>query len=810
MSNFTKWAYWISLALLAFIASCSGKSDSGESDISGESIYRAGSSVAAASFSESGRVDLFLVDAKGRAAAIHDGDYINPGTQKFAVKIDCDPSTIDKVFVTDGGVYQVQATPQDGMYIGEFYIREDNLYQVMLVQVIHRNGRATKEKIVIRTSGPDDDGQYVKNGMGLLIAQEILDGQKEALAGILDARIRQVFDYTVRKNGSLVTELSFGDNNASSKDIIISSFESADSAIYPNAALHISFVVKNVSLKAMPLYNQALIASDGNDLAVDAYLSFEDRNAQGNTRLILDFMGSTRVAFAKPFFLKGVVEDLIASGIHACDLPPIALDLVEGAQSLKNYLPGRLTINGSDILLEDLISGLDLDLRKYLFVDLYSLPDAAPGELALGLGFCLESYDDIQWETASDTIPPEQTDAEEIFDDMFRTTIDSSFEAIRLKYRGVITELSYGDNDSRTDDFVINGFIFLDSGAQDTRTAQVNFTVKQVDLNAVSLFGIPLIHTIDNDLTIDAVFSIQYRDGNAGRQMVIDTQSVSEVSFSKVFIGKTGVEGLIRQDLLDMDEKSFGVEDVLSGLTLGIDMAKALSTQEVYPAFPHKIPVFQSPGWTLDLPDSYTITCSVSQNTINKLLANLLDSMSEWDAKELIIPILGNDFAGFNTARSVSEETIIRLSVPPAVDLRSSSIHLLIPDVILQYRVSGVPQWEASIDLDLIVIPSVAGKKLNLHVTPAEGQNHFHVMKDNRGNLGIFDHSSLVDNIVKRLPGMLGGSSGDPLVSIDLAAWEPTIVLHEGKQVMRVTSGNGYLAIDLAASSLDLEDFIGF
>jgi len=805
MGVLTKWACRVSLVLLVLFASCSGKSNSDEPDISGESIYRAGTSVKAVSFSESINIELFL-DVNGTMTAVHDGDYIKPGNQKVAVKVKSDPSTIDRVYVTDGGIYQVQAILQDDVYECEFNIGEGNIYQVILIQVIHSSGRANKEKIVVRTSRSNAGTEYIKNGMGLLVAQEILDGQNETLAEILDVKIRQVFNYTLQKSGSLVTQLQYGDNNASTRDIIITSLEVADSEQYPEAALHVSFIIKNVSLKALPLFSQTLIETQGNDLAADVYLSFKDTGDGEGPRLILDFLGSARVAFATPFFLERIVEDLIASDMEKCNLPPAAFDLAQSVNPLSSFLSSPFNINGSDVRLSSLVS--ELDLRKYLFVDLYGLTGGvAQGHLALGFGFSLDGYDDIQWETVPEAMPQDQTNAEEIVNVMFKTTIDAAFESIRQKYQGLVTELSYGDNDPGTDDFVINGLTLLSSGALNTRAARVNFTVKQVDLNAVNLFAIPLIHTTDNDLTIDAVFNIEYPE--TGAQIFISTESVSDVKFSKIFIGDIVVEGLIKQDLLDMDDEPFQVEEILSGITLGINLAEALSSQERYPAFPEKVPVYQSPGWKLDLPDPYTISCAISQHAINRLFSNFLDGMTEWDTKDLIIPILGNDFPGFNIARSPSEETIVRLSVPPVLDLSSSVIHILLPDVILQYRVSGIPQWEASVDLDLIVTPSVAGKKLNLFVTPAEGQNHFHIMKDNRGNLGIFDHSPLVETIVKRLPAMLGGAPEDPAVSIDFTAWEPTIIFYNVSTPLRVASGDGYLYIYMAASSLDLEDYIG-
>lgn len=142
--------------------------------------------------------------------------------------------------------------------------------------------------------------------------------------------------------------------------------------------------------------------------------------------------------------------------------------------------------------------------------------------------------------------------------------------------------------------------------------------------------------------------------------------------------------------------------------------------------------------------------------------------------------------------------------------MRTTGIRLLIPDVILQYRISGIPQWEASIDLDLDINPVVRNSKLNFFVTPVEGRNHFHIMRDNRGNLGLLDHSSLVYDVMKGLPKMLGGTDGGPLLSLDLDSWQPTVVLKPGEDPVRISAAGGYLSIDLAASSLDLAKYIDF
>jgi hypothetical protein len=126
----------------------------------------------------------------------------------------------------------------------------------------------------------------------------------------------------------------------------------------------------------------------------------------------------------------------------------------------------------------------------------------------------------------------------------------------------------------------------------------------------------------------------------------------------------------------------------------------------------------------------------------------------------------------------------------------------------VQYRLAGEPQWEASIDLDLIVTPIVEGGKLNLYVTPTTGRNHFHIMKDNKGKLGLFDHSDLVDSTIRHLPEMLGEADGGPVASVDLDSLGADIVFKDVDLPIRVTASGGFLYIDLDAFSIDLVKYL--
>ena len=146
----------------------------------------------------------------------------------------------------------------------------------------------------------------------------------------------------------------------------------------------------------------------------------------------------------------------------------------------------------------------------------------------------------------------------------------------------------------------------------------------------------------------------------------------------------------------------------------------------------------------------------------------------------------------------------MRLSVPPAVDVRDSRIRLSIPDIVFQYRTSGGPQWEASVDVCLTVTPAAYWNRLDIDLSCVSGKNRFHVMRDNPGNLGIFDHSSLVEDVLGGLPRLLGGSPGSAFLSLGLDSWEPSLVFEDRDEPVLISAGGGYLFVDMAVGGIDI------
>jgi hypothetical protein len=164
-----------------------------------------------------------------------------------------------------------------------------------------------------------------------------------------------------------------------------------------------------------------------------------------------------------------------------------------------------------------------------------------------------------------------------------------------------------------------------------------------VDLRALTLFNIPLISTQDNDLTIDAVYSVICSSDSS--EITLRVRDVNDVSFAECFNGcilpnccpdKALVEGLIEDHLLEMGDKVFAMDEIISEVSLGLDISGALASQGEYPVFPAFVPYLQVPAWDLALADNANLRCAVSQDSLNWLMNNSLTTMPDRDARDFL------------------------------------------------------------------------------------------------------------------------------------------------------------------------------
>jgi hypothetical protein len=192
-----------------------------------------------------------------------------------------DTSNIDKVLLSDGGVYQVEAVKQGDSYQADFIINNDRLYATVLVQAIHKNQRASKEKIVFKTFKDVSDEKMITNGIGILASNDILYGNKELLAAELDKFVGEAFNSIKTQDSDIISSLSYGDNNPNTIDIEIVDFKSVHNAAYPSAVIHLDFIIHDVTLAALNIKGQDLITTKNNDLNMDMFIAIDDQGSGG-------------------------------------------------------------------------------------------------------------------------------------------------------------------------------------------------------------------------------------------------------------------------------------------------------------------------------------------------------------------------------------------------------------------------------------------------------------------------------------------------------------------------------------------------
>jgi hypothetical protein len=802
--------YFSTLILFIFFSfsliGCSGGSQADKA-ISGESMDNPGASVGALSFQDAYPIALQLQTPSGDFITVQDGQYVEPGKKRLAAVIHGDSSSIDKVYFTDGGLYQVEAMKQGESYQADFTINNDRLYSSVLVQVIHKSQRASKEKFVFKTFQDVANDKLMLNGIGVLISNDLLNDNLEFITSSLDKYVSEAFNYINYQDSSIVTSLSYGDNNSSTCDVEINTFEPVHNDNYPFAVIHLVFTIHSVSLTAINVCGQDLITTKNNNLKVETYVALEGQGADGKHCLAINLLGSPRVSFQNDFFMRTAIEEKIASGLKSFEHSPLVADIQSIFNTMSDHLPLSITINDSVVDILSLIDKQNMDLSKYLFIDLYGVPEnTSSNVLALGAGIYLGEKTSPY--TSGDQTPSGNSiNLNGIMIDLCQTMVNKSFDKIKEQYNGLVTNLTYGDNDPQTPDLLINSLSIHDTSDPNTKSVQANFTIKKVDFNAISLFGFSVISTTDNDLTIDATFLMTYVNNSGGYSLVLDVQDVSSVSFRDFFLGKLAVEDLAKNTIKNLDTLSTSIDYLMALISLNIVLPEDPPGLD----FPDVQDVLSPYAWDLRLPERNNLGLVISQETINLVLAQLFTNSFEWNIYEFLTPVLGKDFVGFDKSSTDSQEVIMRFSVPPVLDLRSSQIRMEVDDIILEYRLNGQPQWQASVDLDLILDVRVENNGLAFYISSVPEKCHFHVMRDNSGKLGVFDHSNLVNDIIARLPAMLGNIPGGPVFNMSFEGFKPFLVINSTDNPFSISAQGGCLYIDINALYIDLSllnDFI--
>ena len=675
------------------------------------------------------------------------------------------------------------------------------------MQAINKNQLASKEKIVFKTVADVSGDKLILNGVGVLISKDLLDGTRDLLASMLDKLVGEAFKNILTQNSSTISSLSYGDNNANFLGIEVNTFEPVHDDAYPNAIMHLTFTIPNVNLTAVNLSGQNLITTSNNNLMVDMYIALEDQESDGQRGLVLDFLGTPLVSFQNDFFMRSVIEEKIATGLQVVECSPLVADIQSLFSTLGDQLPLNIMVNNSNVDIGSLFDNQNMDLSKYLFIDLYGIPeDTSSNVLALGAGLYIAEKNSVQTSTLQNQ-SGESSDLNGIIIDLCQLMVNKAFDNIKSQNYGLVTNLTYGDNDSQTSDIVINSLSIQDTGNPNTKSVQAGLTIKDVDFNAISLFGFSLINTTDNDLTINATFLITFSSNSGSNMLTLDVQDVASVSFKDYFLGKLVVEALTKDTIENLENLFTSIDSILASISLAIDISNNGSQGLDFPNVPG---ILSSYVWDLSLPAGDSLSLVISQDNINWILSQLFTSGFQWNIYQILSPILGIDFPGFINNQSDTQQTIMSLSVPPVLDLRSSQVRMEVDGINLEYRLNGQPQWQASVDLDLIFDVKVENNELAFYISSIPENCHFHVMRDNTGKLGIFDHSNLVNDIINQLPTMLGNSPGGPVFTIGLDSFKSLIVFNSLGNPITVSAGAGYLYIDIDALDVDFSWLKGF
>lgn len=774
-------------------ASCSGSDGSG-SKAGAESIYDPGAPVPARGFDDSSTVELLWYNPDtAQYVPVQEGQYLEPGKHRLAVRIQGNAGDIDRVLVSNGGLYQVEASFQQGMYLCDFAVKADRLTVPILVQAIHTDGRASKAKYVVRTAAEGIADSLIINGAGCTVADEIMDASGDEVADLIDTVVDAVTSCLGQKDGGLLSRFSHG-------GVVVNLVESADDPSHPQGVIHLNLTIKNVDLSAVDIYGQDLISTTGNDMTIDACVAISDIRSDGSRGLVLDLGNTPVVHFSKDFFLRGPVEDMIAASLRRIEVGAPAADLASIVDLVKDKMPLTITLGDTVVDVQELLDRLDLDLTSRLYIDMKGMPEETGfGSLSMTAG--IYAGDSSGQGGGSGGTSAGSIDVEGVFMDMFTSIVDTAFEATRKKYDGIVTTLAYGDADPATSDIDIETFAFQGAGTPTSRTLRVRFVINDVDFNAFSLFGFSLIHTSNNDLTVDAAVRLTHSRTGVQDTVLVEVSDVYEVNFDDTFLGDFVVEEILAQDIKDLDPFALDVDAMVDDVVPPDYLTACADFGSLFP----DVGAIESPYlWGLGLQGDATLGVVITQDTINNLLSRIFVPGFEWNVYEILRPLLGDDFAGFQQNRKPGEETILSLSVPPMIDMRANRIRMQLDGVRILYRLDGDPVWEASVDLDLILDVKVQGNELAFYLTTAQENCHFHIMKDNPGNLGVFDHSNLVNDVVEKLPRLLGKQDGSPLFTVGLDEFEPYLELDDTQNPIVVTASGGCLYIEAAARSVDM------
>lgn len=174
MKRLTTWVPLVLLIIMMALTGCGGGSSDKSATAGSESIYDAGVPVPAVGFNEAATIALAQSTDEG-FIPLKDGTVVGGGNVTLGVQITDGAFGRGRVFVTDGGGYQVEAKDNgSGYYVCKFYFDPEKLVVPVLVQEIYDNGKASKAKFMLWTQNHASSTQLVRDGLGLMASDAAL------------------------------------------------------------------------------------------------------------------------------------------------------------------------------------------------------------------------------------------------------------------------------------------------------------------------------------------------------------------------------------------------------------------------------------------------------------------------------------------------------------------------------------------------------------------------------------------------------------------------------------------------------------
>lgn len=171
----------MALLVLVTLIGCAVDNDDSDAFPSEQSI-----SVLAAAYEDSADIDLFIQKTQDdNFVALHNGNHIPPGEIKLGLTVHGGAPPYGDVFVSKGGDSRTRAMLEDNYYTCGYNINSGDMIQVILVEVMHPNGTASKKKIVLRTDPLISDHTIINDGLGMLLSAGLLDRLKAILPAMI-------------------------------------------------------------------------------------------------------------------------------------------------------------------------------------------------------------------------------------------------------------------------------------------------------------------------------------------------------------------------------------------------------------------------------------------------------------------------------------------------------------------------------------------------------------------------------------------------------------------------------------------------